>query len=171
MMDDLLLAALWIFCLRLVEVTIGTLRILLVVRGKRGLAWITGFLAALIFIIAVRGVLTGEVNLFSLIGYAAGFATGNVVGMWLEGRLAVGMVRLQIVSSTHGQALAEKLRQAGYAVTEAAGRGRDGTVNLLVCNVARREAPRVAAQVAAVDPQAFITEQDMRRVQRGFMRT
>lgn len=154
----------------MVEVTIATLRMLLVVRGKRGLAWFTGFIASLIFIIAVRGVLTGEKDVFTLVGYAAGFATGNVVGMWLEGRLAVGVVRLQIVSSRHGQALADQLRRAGYAVTVAAGRGRDGTVDLLVCNVARRDAPRVATQVAALDPQAFITEQDMRQVQRGFLR-
>jgi uncharacterized protein YebE (UPF0316 family) len=166
-MLELLLSAAWIFVLRLVDVSIGTVRMLLVVRGQKGLAWLTGFATAFVFILAVRGIFSQALDPLRLIGYAAGFATGNVVGMWLEERLAVGLVRLQIVSPRHGLAIVSRLRQAGYGVTEAPGRGRDGAVSWLVCTVLRRDSQVVERLVEEVDPEAFITEQDMRAIQRG----
>jgi uncharacterized protein YebE (UPF0316 family) len=93
-----------------------------------------------------------------------------VVGIFLEGRLAIGHIQLSIVSPRLGAAIAERLRQDGYAVTEVPARGRDGMVALLNCSVLRRNVAKVHNIVNELDPDAFITAEDVRPVRRGFWR-
>ena len=159
-----------IFALRVCDMTLDTLRVLMVMRGKKSIAWILGFFQSAIFILAISSVLAHLGNPLNVIGYAAGFATGIVVGMWLEERLAIGHVSVTIVSSRRGSAIAEHLRSQGYAVTEIPARGRDGTVALLSCSVLRRNVDAVRNVVNEVDPEAFITAEDVRPVRRGFWR-
>jgi len=117
------LSALFIFSLRVIDMALDTLRFLLVVRGRKGLAWVMGFLQSAIFVVAITTVLSNLKNVWNIVGYAGGFATGVVVGMLLEERLAIGHGHMRIISSTRGAAIAEALRSHGYAVTEMAGRG------------------------------------------------
>lgn len=167
-LSDLLGSALIIFVLRLADVSIGTVRMLMVIRGRKVWAWTTGFITAIIYLVAIRIVLADLDNLINILGYSAGFATGNVMGMWMEERLSVGHTHLRIVSSRRGAAVAEGLREAGYAVTEIPARGKDGMVTLLNCTVLRRDSQRVQAMVKEIDPEAFITSEDLRPVERGF---
>lgn len=167
----LIQSALWIFVLRVVDVALATLRMLLIIRGRKALAWIVGFVGAFVFVIAIREVLTNLDNWLNVIGYAAGFATGNVAGMWLEERLAIGYTHLRVISPQYGQAIAERLREAGFAVTEISGRGRDGAVTLLNCSVLRKDGDQVQRLINDVDPNAFITAEDVRRVRHGYWRS
>jgi uncharacterized protein YebE (UPF0316 family) len=86
------LSALLIFFLRVLDMTLDTLRVLFVMRGKKRIAWILGFFQSAIFVLAIGKVLTQLNNPLNIIGYAAGFATGNVVGMLIEERIAIGHV-------------------------------------------------------------------------------
>ena len=95
---------------------------------------------------------------------------GNVIGLLIEEQLAIGHVQLSIVSSTRGAAIAERLRQEGYAITEVSARGKDGMVSLLSCSVLRKKAGLVRQLVTEVDQSAFITSEDVRPVRRGFWR-
>jgi uncharacterized protein YebE (UPF0316 family) len=166
----LLPGALLIFSLRVADMTLDTLRVLIVLRGQRAAAWVLGFFQALVFVLAITSVLRDLGNLLNIFGYAAGFATGNVLGMWIESRLAVGFTHIRIISSRSGSAIADMLRGEGYAVTEISGRGRDGTVALLNCSVQRKHTRHVGALVRAVDEDAFITTEDVRPLMRGFWR-
>lgn len=163
-------AALVIFVLRICDMALDTIRVLFVVRGKKKLAWVLGFFQSLIFILAISSVLANANNWLNILGYAAGFATGNVVGMIIEERMALGHIHLTIYSSTRGAAVAEALRKDGYAVTEVAGRGKDGTVTVLHCSVLRKKVDSVETIVLEEDPTAFITSADVRQVRRGFWR-
>jgi uncharacterized protein YebE (UPF0316 family) len=165
-----LLGGLLIFGLRVIDMSLDTLRVLFVMRGRKGLAWILGFCQSLVFIIAISSVLTHIGNVFNILGYAAGFATGNVIGMKIEERLAVGHSLLTIISSMRGAVIAETLRKAGYAVTEIPARGKDGTVTVLHCSVLRKDISAVDTIVLEADPNAFVTVEDMRPVRRGFWR-
>ncbi len=109
-------------------------------------------------------------NLLNVVGYAAGFATGNVVGMLIEERLAIGHTHINIVSSRRGSAIAEHLRADGYAVTEIPARGKDGMVSLLNLSVLRKNGEKVRKLVNQIDPDAFITAEDVRPIRRGFWR-
>src|SRR5512139_1231898 len=145
------LGAALIFGLRVTDMTLDTLRVLVVMRGKKAIAWVLGFFQALIFVVAITSVLKNLDNPLSVIGYAAGFATGNVVGMWIEEKLAIGHIHLNVVSPTLGTAIAEKLRTEGFAVTEIPARGKDGMVTLLDISVIRKNVDQVHKIVHAVD--------------------
>jgi uncharacterized protein YebE (UPF0316 family) len=165
-----LLEAGLIFGLRVSDMTLDTLRTLFVIRGRKGVSWVLGFAQSLIFVLAISSVLSNLDNPLSLVGYAAGFATGNVIGMLVEERLAVGHTHLRVISSRWGSAIAERLRDEGYAVTEIPGRGKDGAVSTLDIGVLRKNVQRVGRTVRELDPQAFITAEDVRPLLRGFWR-
>jgi uncharacterized protein YebE (UPF0316 family) len=162
------LIMLMIFCLRVTDMSLDTLRMLFVVRGRKGIAWTLGFFEAAIYIVAITRVLSNLGNPLTILGYAAGFATGNVVGMLIEERLAIGHIQMSIVSSTRGVALAQALRDAGFAVTEVPARGKDGMVHLLNASVLRKDVPNVERVVHEVDTEAFVTSADVRPVRHGF---
>lgn len=159
-----------IFLLRVGDMTLDTMRMLMVMRGKKTIAWVLGFFQSLIFVVAISSVLSNLDNPLNMIGYAGGFATGNVVGMLIEGRLAIGHIHLNIISPRLGTAVAERLRDEGFAITEIPGRGKDGMVTVLSASVLRRQVDQVHKVVNEVDPNAFITAEEVRPVRRGFWR-
>lgn len=159
-----------IFVIRVGDMSLDTLRVLFVVRGRRLPVWVVGFLQSALWVVAVSSVLSQLDNPLNLLGYAAGFATGSVVGLALEERLAIGHNHLRVISSQRGSAIAEAVRAAGYAVTELAGRGKDGTVSILTTSVRRRDIENVRQAVLAADPEAFLTLTEVRPLHRGFFR-
>lgn len=172
-MEILLSPASWIsagiiFLLRVTDMTLDTLRVLFVMRGRKGLAWLLSFFSAAVFVMAIGTALSNLQNPLNILGYAAGFATGNVVGMIIEEKLAIGHILLTIISQRRGAAVTERLRSEGFAVTELPGRGKDGSVALLNCSVMRKNVDKVRKTVNEIDPDAFITSNDIRPVRRGF---
>jgi uncharacterized protein YebE (UPF0316 family) len=159
-----------IFLLRVSDMTLDTLRVLFVMRGKKGMAWMLGFFQATIFVLAIGSVLNNLDNPLNIIAYAAGFATGNVVGLLIESKLAIGHIHMSIISPRRGNAIAKNLRQEGFAVTEIPARGKDGMVTMLNCSVRRRKLLQVRQIITETDPNAFITAEDVRPVRRGFWR-
>jgi len=164
------LGALTIFALRITDMSLDTLRVLFVVRGRRTIVWVLGFFQSAVYVIAITKVLSDLSNPLTVLGYAAGFATGNIIGMVVEERLAVGHIQLQIVSKKHGPALAKALRAGGYGVTEISARGRDGTVRLLTTSVLRKDLADAHRIVHETDPDAFMTSEDVRPLRRGYWR-
>jgi len=165
------LGAIFVFFMRVLDMACDTLRVLFVVRGKKKLSWVLGFAQSAIFIVAISKVLTNLDNPLTVIGYAAGFATGNVIGMYIEERLAIGHISIRVVSSHRGTLVVEKLREAGFGVTEIPARGKDGMVTVLNLSVQRKDIDRVDTIVLETDPDAFITTEDMRPLRRGFWRS
>jgi uncharacterized protein YebE (UPF0316 family) len=163
-----ILTVLLIFVLRVLDIAAATLRMLMVMRGRKLNAWVLGFIQAMLFVLAIQAVLSDLGSWINIVAYAMGFATGTVVGMSIEERIAIGFKHLRIISSRRGPELAEFLRQQGYAVTEVSGRGKDGTVSLLNCTIQRKDMPQIEKLVKQRDEQAFITADDVIPVSRGF---
>jgi uncharacterized protein YebE (UPF0316 family) len=174
MLNFLAIPAAWmpltIFAVRVGDMSLDTLRVLLVVRGRRLPAWLAGFAQSALWVIAVTSVLANLDNLWNIVGYAAGFATGGVVGMAIDDRLAIGHGHLRVISPDRGRAVAEALRAAGHGVTELSGRGKDGTVTILTSSVRRRDIDRLQRQVLQIDPDSFVTVEEVRPLHRGFWR-
>ncbi len=164
------LSALSIFGLRLVDVSLGTLRMLVLFRGYRLLTWVLSFFQSLVFVIAVGAVLKGASHPVQFAAYAAGYATGTLLGMWLESRLALGYSYVRVISPTKGALVAKALRQHGFAVTELPARGLQGTVGMLETAVARKDVAEVERLVQQTDPEAFITVEEIRSPRRGYFR-
>ena len=165
-----ILGALGIFALRICDMTLDTIRVLFVMRGRKGLAWVLGFAQALIFVVAISSVLANLSNVLNILAYAGGYATGNVIGILLENRIAIGFTLVTIISSKRGAVVAETLRHSGYAVTEIPARGKDGTVTYLNVAVRRRDVPSVETVALEADPSAFITSEEVRPMRRGYWR-
>lgn len=159
-----------IFVLRVSDMTLDTLRVLFVIRGRKSLAWILGFFQSTLWVIAITGVLSNLDNPWNIISYAAGFATGNVVGIMIEQGLAIGHSHMQIISQRLGSAIADTVRSTGYAATELPARGRDGTVSMISCSLRRKDVENVRKLIQEIDPQAFITVEDIRPLHRGYWR-
>ena len=162
--------AIQIFLLRLVDMSLYSMRIMMVRRGYKLLTWVFAFAQSLVFITALRAVFSDLGNYGKVLGYALGFATGMILGMWLEERLGLGYSHLRVISYGRGAELSTQLRAAGYAVTEVSALGRDGAVTLLNCGVRRRKSRQVEKMISKIDPQAFITAEEVRPVQRGSWR-
>lgn len=158
-----------IFALRIVDVTIATLRMLFTVQGKRPVAWVLGFIQAAMFVASASLVLGNLDNLWNILAFAAGFAGGNVVGMIFENRIIPGYALLRIISPNRGAMIAESLRKFGHGVTEIAARGREGTVGLLYCYVLRKEVQATEDEILALDQEAFLTTENVRQVSGGWM--
>lgn len=165
-----ILVILIIFLLRVSDMSLDTIRVLFVFRGKKSLAWILGFFQSLLFVIAITTVLANLDNLLNIVAYAAGFATGNVVGMLIENRLAVGHIHMTVFSPFSGPRIVDALRKSGYGVTEVSGRGRNGMVSVLHIAVLRKNVMNVETIVLEMDKDAFITAEDVRPIRRGFWR-
>ncbi len=172
---DALFAGPWgpllIFVLRIFDVSLSTMRILLSVRNQRVMVPVIGFFEVLIWIFAVGSAIRNLESVWHVLGYAGGFAMGNIVGLWIEGKLAIGLATLRIISRAGGVELAESLRDQGYGVTEFFGQGREGRVEIVYTAVARREIPRVLDEVTRWDPDAFVTVEEPREIRRGWMQS
>jgi len=157
-----------IFALRIVDVSLGAVRMIVMVRGYRAAAALTGFLEVLVWIVAIGSALDNLGSVYHVVGYAAGFAAGSYVGVAVEEYLALGQVVVRaILPDEAGGQTAHRLRQEGYAVTELEGRGRDGPIDILNAVVSRRHASRVIDLVEAEAPRSFVTVEEIRSTRRG----
>ena len=168
--SPMMLAGLFVFSMRLIDMSLDTFRLLLVMRGHKFFAGIVGMLQATVFILAVSTVLHGELNVWTVSGYALGFGFGVMLGMFVEERLAMGYAMLRVYSPSGGRMIAESMRQAGYAVTEIAGRGQMGQITIINAVVRRRKVQDVRAIIDSVDTNAFITVDEARPLQSGYFR-
>jgi len=156
----------FIFFARITDVSLGTFRTICVVRGLPLVAAALGFCESGVWLVALSSVMayvnTTPNPLPSVLAYAGGFATGNIVGMWLESRLALGSQIVRLISRGPDRTLARKLREAGYIVTELSGRGRDSEVSVCFVAAQRRAVPKLMALAREIDPDLFITVEDVR---------
>lgn len=158
-----------IFGLRIVDVSLATIRLLLIMRDARTIVPIIGFVEASIWVVAVGTAIQNLHSIWHLLGYAGGFAAGSLVGLWLEGKMAMGLGALRIISRDDGEAVANALRDEGFGVTEFPGYGREGKVEILFTVVKRRQIRRVLDIVEALDHDAFISVEEPRAIRRGWM--
>ena len=158
-----------IFGLRIVDVSLATLRMLLSVRGVKYAAPFIGFFEVIVWVTAVGTVIRHLDSPLHLIGYAAGFATGNLVGLTIEERLAIGMASIRVISRHGGVELAESMRELGFGVTEFSGQGREGHVEVVDAVVRRRDIPQAMKVIDYWDPEAFVTVQEPRAIRRGWL--
>lgn len=104
-----------------------------------------------------------------MIGYAGGFAAGNVVGLWVEEKLALGLATVRIISEHGGVEVADTLRESGFGVTEFAGQGRRGTVEVVYTVAKRAEVQRILRMVEEWAPDSFVTVEEPRSIHRGWL--
>ncbi len=172
-MLDLINTNLWlgaglIFALRVINMSLDTLRIRMMARGQKPLAFVFGVIETLIYLYTLSSIIQNLDNWVNIAAYSLGFGVGSIVGMLLDERLAVGYTHLRVISPNRGALIAETLRGEGFAVTEFSGRGRDGTVSMLSVSVKRKHSRKARELVESLDDSAFITAEDLTPLRRGY---
>ncbi len=156
-----------IFLARICDVSFGTLRIIFVSKGKKSIAPILGFFEVLIWIIAISKIMQNLNNYVNYFAYAAGFATGNYVGMIIEEKLAMGIQMIRIFTRKEGMELVDMLNKGGYGATTIEAHGAKEKVHLVYSIVQRNELGEVLQIINKYNPKAFYTIEDVKVVNEG----
>ncbi len=162
-----LLLGLLVFLARVGDVSLGTLRTLVIVQGRTRLSFVLGFIEVSMWLVVIAAVLD-KVSHQPLLGvfYALGFATGNIIGIKIEQRIALGDVVLRVICAACGVALADRIRRAGFGVTTFEGEGLHGAVTMLFVVCRRRDLKPILRLVDDVAPDAFYTTEPVGNVLR-----
>lgn len=161
------LLPLFIFLSRILDVSIGTLRIVFLGRGMRLLAPLCGFFEVLIWLMAVSRIMGDVTSWINYIAYAGGFAAGNFVGMYIEGRLAMGLLSVMIITRGDAAALLQKFAQGNFGVTQVGAQGVQGKVRMIYLIIKRKDLSRVSAMLKTEQPDSFVVVNDVRTVAGG----
>ena len=160
--------ALILFMLCLIQVSTGTLRTIMITRGKRLWAALLGFLEVSLWVIGVSQVIGHLDTIWNVIGYSGGYVVGTMMGMWLEKRLGLGHVYVDIVSIIKGSEIAQKVRQAGFGATQLPAQGRSGPVQLVGVVTPRKQVAQLLRLVSEIDETSFVTVKEAHQVIHGY---
>ena len=163
------LGALLIFCLRILDVSVGTLRVMYMVRGDRRKAVPLAFCESLIWVFAISRIMKEVDNFANMLTFAAGFAAGTMVGMTLERWIASGFVLVRVISDVGKEKLAGEIRAAGFGVTVLAGEGREGEQEILFIVALRRRGQELLELIRKVDVGAFVTIDPVQKAMGGYL--
>lgn len=156
-----------IFFARICDVSIGTMRIIFVSKGKKNIAPLLGFFEVLIWIIVISKIMQNLNNYVNYVAYAAGFATGNLVGMIIEEKLAVGFQMIRVFTYHRGAELLQILNKKGFGATAVEAQGAQEKVKLIYTIVHRNDLVKVLSIINEFNPKAFFTVEDVKTVNEG----
>ena len=158
---------LFIFLARVVDVSLGTLRIVFVSKGLKYFAPIIGFFEVIIWLLVIRAILQNLNNFMCYLAYGAGFAMGNYIGIYIERKLAVGRAILQVITKKDASELIKTLREKGFGVTSIMAQGSEGNVNVIFMVIRRGDFESVNNLIKTFNPRAFYTLEDVKFVSEG----
>lgn len=156
-----------IFISRVIDVSIGTIRIVMVSKGHKFWAPFLGFFEIIIWLIAISKIFQNLDNWVCYVSYATGFATGNYVGLRIEEKLALGFVKIQIITRKNATKLIENLITAGYGTTHHKAQGSTESVSIIYSIIKRSEIGKVEEIVKSTNPKAFYSVEEVKFVNKG----
>lgn len=156
-----------IFIAGLAYVSLGTLRIIFVARGRRFLSPVLGFFEVTIWLIAISQIMTNVSNITAYIAYAAGFAVGNYVGIIIEEKMAIGILVVRVILNKNDNILKNDLLLAGFGVTVVDGQGAQGPVKLIYTIIKRKDLAQVTKIIKESHGSVFYSVEDARSVSDG----
>ena len=133
----------------------------------RLLAPLCGFFEVLIWLIAVSRIMGDLTSWFNYIAYAGGFAAGNYVGMYIEHRLAIGLLSVMIITPSDAETLLQKFAKANFGVTQVAAQGGQGKVSMVYLIIKRKDLSWVLEMLKTDQPDAFVVVNDVRTAAGG----
>lgn len=162
-----------VFCCRIVDVSLGTVRTILTVKGKIGIASLIGFVEVFVWFVIVQAAISkGGTNLWVALFYAGGFGTGTYVGGKLADRFMKGILDVQIITSAKNSHLIDAVRDAGFGVSvlnvNSSEYGEEKF--LLVIEIKGENLKKLQKIVYNLDPAAFVTVRETKFIQNGFFK-
>ena len=163
------LLPLLIFLARVFDQSMGILRIIFATKGYTLPAFVFGFFESFVWLLAIGQIMTKIDNLFYYFVYAGGFATGNVIGIYIEKRLSIGLVLIRVVFQKDSDNSIKLLRDRGYRLTVFDAMGIDQPVKGLFSVVKRSQINDFINNLLEHNPAAFYTIEDVKQVKEGYL--
>jgi uncharacterized protein YebE (UPF0316 family) len=158
---------LMIFCARIFDVTLGTIRVIFISKGIRYLAPFIGFFEVIIWLLAIGQVMNNLTNGICYIAYGAGFASGTYIGMVIEEKISLGLTSVRIITKEDPADLMQYLRTHDYGVTSIDGEGATGKVKMVFTIIKRQDLPHVIGIIKQFSPSAFYSVEEVKSVAEG----
>lgn len=155
---------LFIFFARIVDVSLGTLRIIFVTKGMQRVAPLIGFFEVFIWLLAISRIMQNLDNWVCYVAYAAGFASGNLIGMLIEEKLAIGHEMIRVITRKDATNLIDELRETGHGVTWVNAKGVEGDVAVLYIIARRSMIQGVLDLINKHNPRALYTVEAIKYV-------
>ncbi|PKK86659.1 MAG: hypothetical protein CVT48_00070 [Thermoplasmata archaeon HGW-Thermoplasmata-1] len=156
-----------IFLARIVDVSIGTIRVIFISKGIKYIAPVLGFFEVIIWLLAIGQIVQNLTNWVSYLAYGAGFATGTYVGMLIENRLSLGLLIVRIITKQNPEALIEKLKEKKYGITMIDAKGVKGDVKIIFTVIQRANLKDIVGDITTCSPDAFYSVEDVRFAKEG----
>lgn len=154
---------LFIFLARIADVSINTIRIIYVLGGRRLTSTLLGFVESLIWLLAIRQIFEHLDNWAAYVAYPAGFASGILVGMILEERIAYGKVVVRIITSKNIDQLRSYLLSKEYRYTALKSTGPEGEESVVFTVLERENLDELLTHLKTILPTAFYTVEKVNR--------
>ncbi len=166
-----LLLCIQIFIARILDVSLGTVRVMLISKEKSKFAFFVAFVEVFIWFIVARSALSENANLILGIAYALGYATGTFIGIKITNKFVKGTVSVQIITSKNNDKLINQLRSDGYAVSVGDVRGKNEEEKyMLFMEINKRNLGYVNSVIKKMDKNAFIVVNDTKFVLNGYIK-
>jgi uncharacterized protein YebE (UPF0316 family) len=159
-----------IFLARIMDVSIGTLRVIFVAKGYRFYAPLLGFFEVVIWLLAMRQIMNHIDNPMCYLAYGLGFAVGNHIGIRLDERLSLGMVLVRVVPKADTTELTGHLRRVGFGASLVDIEGMSGKLKMIFTIAKRKDLKALMAIIQKYSPQAFVTVEDVKTAKEGYFR-
>lgn len=168
--DYMLFLCIKIFFVRILDVSLGTIRTIMTVKNKNLIASIIGFVEITIWFLVVKEAINTESNsIFIVLSYALGFSTGTYIGGIISYRYIKGYVTVHIITSN--KTLAEKLRENKYGVTKLKIDGlKQDDKEMLIVQISNKRTEELKLLISKTDPKAFLVISDTKYIQNGFIK-
>ena len=163
----------FVFFGKIIEVSIATLRLVLINRGERIIGSIVAILEMSLWIIVTGTVLMNfQKDIIKVIVFVAAFATGNYFGSLLENKLAFGLCSIHVILNEHQSTddLIEQLRTERFGVTILDGKGKDGERKLLMVSIKRKRTNEALKIIEENTDNAFVTVCDVKLAKGGYLK-
>lgn len=170
---ELFFLCLKIFLARICDVSIGTVRIILVGKGKSLLACIVGFIEVAIWFSVAKDALNGAVNSpWIMIAYAGGYACGTYLGTKISNQFIKGTLGVQVVTSDTNHAIIDEIRKEGYVVSVVDVKGKDSETGkyMMFIEINKKYFDHLSELIKKLDPKAFIVVNETKYVQNGYIK-
>jgi uncharacterized protein YebE (UPF0316 family) len=157
-----------IFLFRIVDQSIGTLRLIFAAKGLKRLAPFFAFFESFIWLVAIGQIMKHLDNVYCYLAFAGGYSVGNFIGILLEEKLSIGNVVIRVIPKKDTTALIQHLRELNYGVTVVPVDGMLGPTKMLFTTIRRKEARHVIEIIQKFNPTAFYTIDEVKIVSGGY---
>ncbi len=166
-----ILVCLLVCAAKIVEITIQSLKTVMMVKGQRLNSALLGFVECIIWGLAVSTIIgsLGDDYLL-LVFYCFGYAAGLYLGSTLEGRIALGTSNLQIIANDEAtEKICAYLKENNRGFTVFEGHGSTQKMNMIFIVLARKEIAKVSKAVrAAAGSNVFVVADDVSNYTGGY---